>query len=172
MLIMKCTGNTYGRERIDRREKWAEPWIASLGHKTSLIKFIHRFPVFYLVCIGNIIREIVYVCLCLGERERESEGEREREREASTYTLWALNQIIISSVLISVLYGVWYLYRSSLAVIVCVYVKHGKQKWLKIQQRENLYMRSYLGALWVSTLSLNSEWIQKLICDYLFLFLP
>lgn len=76
MLIMKCTGNTYGRERIDRREKWAEPWTASLGHKTSLIKFIHRFPVSCLVCIGNIIREIVYVCVSGREREREIKRER------------------------------------------------------------------------------------------------
>lgn len=114
-----------------------------------------------------------------GGRERERYREervrgRERERERHLhihYELW-ISSLLVQCVLISVLYGVWYLYRSSLAVIVCVYVKHGKQKWLKIQQRENLYMRSYLGALWVSTLSLNSEWIQKLICDYLFLFLP
>lgn len=139
MLIMKCTGNTYGRERIDRREKWAEPWIASLGHKTSLIKFIHQFPVSCLVCIGIIIREIVYVCVS------------GREREASTYTLWALNQLIISTMCLNIC-AIWCVV--SLQIISCcghvcisLYVKHGKQKWLKIEQRENLYMLSYIGAL-------------------------
>lgn len=160
MLIMKCTGNTYGRERIDRREKWAEPWIASLGHKTSLIKFIHRFPVSCLVCIGIIIREIVYVCVS------------GREREASTYTLWALNQLIISTMCLNIC-AIWCVV--SLQIISCCghvcICEAWKTKMVKDwAKRKPIYAKLHWSSL--STLSLNSEWIQKLICNYLFLFLP